>query len=186
MQIKSFSPLFLTVAPLAHVLLLLAGSGAGTVQAASPAVVVAWGNNTYGQTAVPVGAQSGVIAIATGAGHTLALKNDGSVVAWGWNGYGQTDVPVAAQSGVTAIAAGWYHTAAIISIPVVLQARPNGNEIILSWPTDAVGFTLQSTPSLTPPMTWMDFLETPAVVGSQFVVTNMMGGGAKFYRLRKP
>ena len=48
-------------------------------------------------------AQSGVIAIAAGSFHTLALKNDGSVVAWGYNAYGQTEVPIAAQSRVAAI-----------------------------------------------------------------------------------
>ena len=45
--------------------------------------VVAWGDNDYGQTTVPVAAQSGVTAIAAGDCHTVALKNDGTVVAWG-------------------------------------------------------------------------------------------------------
>ena len=35
--------------------------------------VVAWGNNFYGQTEVPAGL-SGVLAIAAGAFHTVALK----------------------------------------------------------------------------------------------------------------
>jgi alpha-tubulin suppressor-like RCC1 family protein len=64
---------------------------------------------------VPVGAQSGVVAIAAGVFHTVALKNDGSVLAWGNNGAGQTSVPVAAQSGVVAIAAGDRHTVALKS-----------------------------------------------------------------------
>lgn len=72
--------------------------------------VVGWGGNTYGQTTVPFTAQSGVIAIAAGGGHTVVLKNDGSVLAWGENSSGQTTVPVAAQSGVTAIAAGGYYS----------------------------------------------------------------------------
>jgi hypothetical protein len=54
---------------------------------------------------------SGVVAIAAGYAHSLALKEDGSVVAWGcgfaWN-LGQCDVPPAARSGVVAIAAGTY------------------------------------------------------------------------------
>ncbi|MES2923456.1 MAG: immunoglobulin domain-containing protein [Verrucomicrobiota bacterium] len=84
-----------------------------TVSAALPKSMVAWGNNTYGQTTAPVEAQSGVTAIAAGRDHTVVLKNDGSVVAWGDNWSGQTTVPVAAQSGVTAIAAGDYHTVAL-------------------------------------------------------------------------
>ncbi|MSU40953.1 MAG: hypothetical protein EXS28_04470, partial [Pedosphaera sp.] len=52
---------------------------------------------------------SGVVAIAAGVYHTVALKQDGTVVAWGKNDDGQTTVP-AGLSGVVAIAAGQYHT----------------------------------------------------------------------------
>jgi alpha-tubulin suppressor-like RCC1 family protein len=68
-------------------------------------MVVEWGDNTYGQTNVPVGLTN-VTAIAAGGGHTLALKRDGTVVAWGSNAtYGQANVP-AGLSNVMAIAAG--------------------------------------------------------------------------------
>jgi hypothetical protein len=66
-----------------------------------------------------------------------------------------------------------------------LNARPNGNELILSWPTNAVGFTLQSTLDLTPPVTWLDSTSVPAVIGARFTLTNTPSGGARFYRLRK-
>ena len=132
--------------------------------------VVAWGANSAGQvtgtpttefpysaTASPVilGGQvlSRVTAIAAGDAHTVALRNDGSVVAWGDNHLAQTAVP-AGLSGVTAIAAGSLHTVALLgTAPLLpsLNARPNGNELILSWPTNAVGFALQSTLNLTPP-----------------------------------
>lgn len=71
-------------------------------------------------------------------------------------------------------------------MPVSLMLRPIGNEMILSWPTNAVGFALQSTPSLTPPVTWMDVTNPPAVVGGQFTVTNTPSGGTQFFRLRRP
>jgi hypothetical protein len=225
--------------------------------------VVAWGNNDWGQTTVPVAAQSGVTAIAAGGAHTVALKNDGSVVAWG---YGQTMVPVAAQSAVRAIAAGFAHTLALKTdgtvvvwpsqyVPVAAQsgvtaiaaggycalgcfnqsmalkddgtvvawdfsettvptglsgvtaiatggahfaalvgavpllpyldARPSANELILSWSTNAVGFTLQSTFNLNPPVAWVDVTHAPAVLGAQWTVTNTFSGSAQFYRLRK-
>ena len=67
---------------------------------------VAWDDTSFGQTTIPLAAQSGVISVAKGRNFSLALKNDGSVVAWGDNAAGQTNVPVAAQSGVVAIAAG--------------------------------------------------------------------------------
>ncbi len=84
-----------------------------TVVLKNNGTVVAWGWNAYGQTYVPVAAQSGVTAMAAGYYHTVALKNDGTVVAWGDNSYGQTTVPGAAQNGVTAIAAGALHTVAL-------------------------------------------------------------------------
>jgi len=67
-----------------------------------------------------------------------------------------------------------------------LRARPNGNELILSWPTNAVGFTLQSTLNLAPPVTWIDSMSVPTVIDARFTLTNDTSGGAQFYRLRKP
>src|SRR5262245_4840255 len=87
-------------------LLLCAWPRASVAQVAIAYAVVAWGNNDDGQTTAPFAAQSGLVAIAAGQGHTVALQNDGSVVAWGNNKAGQTTIPLAAQSGVTAIAAG--------------------------------------------------------------------------------
>jgi hypothetical protein len=150
--------------------------------------VVAWGNEDYGQTDVPPEALSGVVAIAARMYQNLALKSNGTVVAWGnpasWG------IP-AGLEGVTAIAAGGNHALALLSgsssSPVSLAARPSGNELILSWPATATGFTLQSTPNLTPPVTWLDVTNSPpAVLGGQFTVTNPISGDAQFFRLRKP
>ena len=90
-----------------------AGIKAETVKRAltQGGTAVAWGYNSDGQTTVPAGL-SGVVAIAAGDYHTVALKQDGTVVAWGRNDDGQTKVP-AGLSGVVAIAAGWYHTVAL-------------------------------------------------------------------------
>jgi hypothetical protein len=49
------------------ILLLYAWPGAGVAQAASSGSVLAWGYNDYGQTNVPLAAQSGVTAIAANA-----------------------------------------------------------------------------------------------------------------------
>jgi len=100
----------------------------------SDGTVWAWGDNGEGQLGdgttakyrnVPVRTLniSDVIAIATGAEHTVALKNDGTVWAWGSNLFGQlgngstekTSLPSKTVniSDVIAIAAGFYHTVAL-------------------------------------------------------------------------
>lgn len=75
--------------------------------------VVAWGDNSLGQTTVPAGL-GGVWALASGLNHTVALRNDGTVVAWGDNTRGQTIIP-SGLSGVTGIAAGAQHSVALKS-----------------------------------------------------------------------
>ena len=167
----------------------IAAGGYHTVVLKNDGSVVAWGLNSYGQTNVPVAAQSGVAAIAAGRYHSVALKSDGSVLAWGDNYSGQTNVPTG-LSGVTAIAAGEAHTVALLGtgweMGVPLLLRSSGNEMILSWPANATGFTLQSTLNLTPPSTWLDVTNPPTVLGGLFTVTNTASGGAQFFRLRKP
>lgn len=119
----------------------------------------------------------------------MVLRNDGTVVAWGSNLYGEADVPIG-LSGVTAITAGRYHTVALVGSglaePVPLSARLGGNGLILSWPTNATGFTLQSTLTLSPPVSWNDWTSPPGVVGNEFTVTNSLFGTLRFYRLIKP
>ena len=93
-----------------------------------PSGVAAFGDNSFGQSDVPVRATN-AIAIAAGAWHSLALSNDGQVLAWGDNWDGQCDVP-AALEGALAIAAGGYHSLAI---------RADGS--VAAWGGDSLGET---------------------------------------------
>jgi hypothetical protein len=70
-------------------------------------------------------------------------------------------------------------------VSVSLDVRQSGNDLLLSWPSGAVGFALQSTPDLNPPVTWTDATNVPAIAGTQFVVTNAISGGGRFFRLKK-
>ena len=129
----------------------IAGSSYHTVALKNDGSVIAWGQNYYGQclgtntsgsriTSTPTGAPvqilgqvlTGVSAVASGAYHTIAVKNDGTVIAWGSNGNGQclgTDasgnpltssqtgqsVKIMGQvlTGVSAIASGQEHSIAL-------------------------------------------------------------------------
>jgi alpha-tubulin suppressor-like RCC1 family protein len=55
--------------------------------------IIAWGDNTYGQTAVP-GTNADFVAVGGGYYHSLGLKSDGRVIGWGNSLYGQTAVPL--------------------------------------------------------------------------------------------
>jgi alpha-tubulin suppressor-like RCC1 family protein len=123
----------------------------------STGTVMAWGSNPRGQlgngttknTDVPVavcapapepcpGSQlGGVVAIAAGEKHSLALLSDGEVMAWGANLSGQlgdgttadshVPVKVAGLTGVAAIAAGAQHSLAMLSDGSVKAWGKNGS-----------------------------------------------------------
>ncbi len=112
---------------------------------AADGTVWAWGYNYYGQlgigtfdTAAPYGKNTpaqvpgltGVIAVAAGTNHSLALKSDGTVWAWGWNVFGQlgdgsganqkNPIQVKGLTNVKAIAAGGVHSMALLTSGAVM------------------------------------------------------------------
>jgi alpha-tubulin suppressor-like RCC1 family protein len=113
----------------------VAGGGNFSLAIKSDQTAWGWGDNGYGQlgngkttlfggvsTPVQVKGLTGVVAIAAGASHSLAIKSDGTAWAWGYNGYGQVGngtfssssvpVPVTSISGLTVIGAGQNHSLA--------------------------------------------------------------------------
>jgi hypothetical protein len=87
---------------------------------------------------VPIGL-SGVVAVAAGGFHNLALRDDGTVVAWGWNNAGQTNVP-AGLSDVMVVAAGYAHSLALRSDGTIVAwgANENGQTTVPSGLTNIV------------------------------------------------
>ena len=102
-----------------HDVAALAAGSAHFLAARDNGTVLAWGDNTGGQTNVPANL-SNVVAVAAGDLHSLALKADGTVVGWGDNTSGQTNAP-ASVTNATAISAGGRQSLALRKDGTVAQ-----------------------------------------------------------------
>lgn len=77
----------------------------------------------------------------------------------------------------------------VFSLTVTLPVTPYlaivlaGTNVILNWPTNAAGFTLESTTNLASPSIWITNAPPPVAVGTNYTVTNGISGTMKFYRL---
>ncbi|MCC5808413.1 MAG: hypothetical protein JJU00_18945 [Opitutales bacterium] len=109
--------------------------------------VVGWGSNVNGAEVPPV--LEGVLAIATGHRHSLALLSDGSVVGWGDNGFGQA-TPPDGLTGATAITAGSGHSLALLADGTVVGWGENqyGQAVPPDNLTDAIAIAAGAFHSL--------------------------------------
>jgi alpha-tubulin suppressor-like RCC1 family protein len=103
-----------------------AGCVTGRVARLAVTPVLAWGDNTLGQTQVPPSA-SNVVMIAAGENHSLALLADGRALGWGDNAFGQAQVPGFATNLVS-LAAGQAHSLAL-----------SATGDVLAWGDDSYG-----------------------------------------------
>jgi formylglycine-generating enzyme required for sulfatase activity len=71
-------------------------------------------------------------------------------------------------------------TAQIVTNLTIIRSAAN---VILTWPANATGFTLQSTTNLVSPAVWITVVPGPVVVNGNNTVTNPISGSQKFYRL---
>jgi alpha-tubulin suppressor-like RCC1 family protein len=104
-------------------------SSTGRISVFSPASsVMAWGDDSGGQTDVPASLDDAV-AIAGGDYHSVAIRHDGTLVAWGFDDEGQIDVPTNSLPFVS-VAAGADHNLAIA-----------GDGSVVAWGLDDSGQT---------------------------------------------
>lgn len=66
-----------------------------------------------------------------------------------------------------------------------LTIIPSGPYVILTWPTNYSGFTLQSTTNLGSSPLWSPVSAKPGVIGGENVVINLISGTQQFYRLSR-
>ena len=114
-----------------HLLSPLMSSGAA-------GAVVAWGDNTYGQTNVPPDLTNAV-AVAAGNSQSLALRQDGTFSAWGGSSAALTNVPIG-LSNVVQVAGGGTHSLAL---------RADGT--VVGWGDNYYPDTNSPTGQATPP-----------------------------------
>jgi uncharacterized repeat protein (TIGR03803 family) len=102
-----------------------------------------------------------------------------ALIVAGNNLYGPAASGGGANKGTLfSIALGPINQPQLAILPDVLT----GTNVVLSWPTDATGFTLQSTTNLSSPV-WTTNFPAPVVVNSQNTVTNPISGTEQFFRL---
>jgi hypothetical protein len=77
-----------------------------------------------------------------------------------------------------------FYRLAMVTAPT-LQAQVSGNNIVVTWPSSAQNFSLQTTTNLSDPNSWSTLTNVPAIVNLQNTITNPISNGMLFYRLKK-
>jgi uncharacterized repeat protein (TIGR03803 family) len=163
-----------------------------------PRVAILSGNTLYGWAATGGSSGSGtVFAVNTnGTGFTTlhsftAPKSNGSYDSTNSDGA----VPVAGVilSGNTLYGTTWQGGSSgegtVFSLSLgpasapQLTIIPSGANVILTWPTNVAGFTLQSTTNLVSPAVWTTVSPGPVVVNGVNAVSNPISAKQNFYRL---
>jgi subtilisin-like proprotein convertase family protein len=101
-----------------------------------------------------------------------------------WNLFVIDDASV--NSGI--ISNGWSLTITATpadTVPILLSIVQDNANVLLSWTNTLVGFTLQTTPSISGTPTWTTAVPPAVVVGGRYTVTNAASGTSSFYRLVK-
>jgi len=89
------------------------------------------------------------------------------------------------KSGYTFDPGGSILSKSITLLPTLRLSRA-GQNVVLAWPTNDSGFTLQSAAALSAAPTWSTVPQAPVVNGTNFTVTVPLAGGNSLYRLIQP
>jgi hypothetical protein len=74
----------------------------------------------------------------------------------------------------------------VVSDKPRLKIQREGNKIVVSWPTWAIGFNLEPTASLLPSIDWTGRAGPPEILLEENRVQVDLSTAPQFYRLRKP
>lgn len=102
----------------------------------------------------------------------------------GYDGYIEWGCGAWQFDATTTVDFDWVGYGNACNLPQKLKVTRAGNGVGISWPTNALGFTLQSTDILSP-ADWTDVTNAVSIVGSENTVTNNLSDRSRFFRLRK-
>ena len=91
-----------------------------------------------------------------------------------------------AVAGNYAYVADFYSELAILRLSSAeLQITRSGEQVIVSWPASATGFSLRGSSRAASGTIWSPLTDGLATVGDRFTLTNSASAGTAFYRLRQ-
>jgi uncharacterized repeat protein (TIGR03803 family) len=164
----------------------LFGNGTNSDGANPNAGLIVSGNTLYGT--AEEGGPSGY-------GTMFKVNTDGTGFAtlYGFTNGSDGDFPLAGLIlsgntlyGTASGGTAGYGTVFSLSLPVSaphLAIIQSGTNVVLSWPANFTGFTLQSTTNLVSPAIWTPVAPAPVVVNGQNTVATPISGTQQFYRL---
>jgi alpha-tubulin suppressor-like RCC1 family protein len=119
---------------------------------------------------------SNVVAVAAGNAFSLFIKSNGGLWGMGNNNFGQ-------------LGTGDYADR-LAPVEIVPPPRPSvtsislsGSNVVVMWPSNTVGFYLQSATNLVPPVSWSGVPDATNTYADQFALTNPLTGSQRFFRL---
>ena len=120
-------------------------------------------------------------------GYSLAADSLGNVIAVGQTTAQNFPVRNAIQTTNASFTTDAYITkfTPAIEVPTLTIAR-SGAHVLIFWPTNFIGFKLQSTPSLGPLENWQPVTAAPLVLGGQATVIQPANATSQLFRLRRP
>lgn len=116
----------------------------------------------------------------SGSSHTLSASANQTLAGTPYQWYSWSDGGALAHS----ITASGSNDTAVFSLAAPsLAISVSGTNAVIAWSTNALGFNLQYTTSLSPAAIWSTVPATPAVVNGQNVLTNPISRTQMYFRL---
>jgi len=123
-----------------------------------------------------------------GGGGTSAGTNGGSVFSVSGT-IGQPDAGAAMTGGPYFLTGGFWSIISVVrtaNSPLLTITHSNSSSVVVSWPSSAIGFTLQQNTNLAATNSWVTSSYVITTNGATQSITIAPPGGSLFFRLFQP